>query len=176
MRSSFGMNCDRTLSIVVLPEPVPPEMTALMREMTQALRNSTASAVIVPYSISWSMVIGLRANFRIVRSGPTSEIGGMTALTREPSGSRGSTYGPAPSMRPPGGEKKRGMIPINGGAPFRTRQDDLLFRQDRLEQLLDGAAHVGRLADVHRRVELSQQLVLHARFQPLGRVALGPPP
>src|SRR3989337_4128495 len=90
MRSSFGMNCDRTLSIVVLPEPVPPEMTALMREMTQALRNSTASAVIVPYSISWSTVIGLRANFRIVRTGPTSEIGGMMELTREPYRKRAS--------------------------------------------------------------------------------------
>src|SRR3972149_5278100 len=93
MRSSAGMYCDRTLSMVVLPEPVPPEMTALIRETTQALRNSTASAVIVPYSISWSMVIGLRANFRIVRTGPTSEIGGMTALTREPSGRRGTAHG-----------------------------------------------------------------------------------
>ncbi len=40
-------------------------------------------------------------NFRIVRSGPESESGGMIALTRLPSGRRASTIGEASSMRRP---------------------------------------------------------------------------
>ena len=39
MRSSSGMNDESTLSVVVLPEPVPPEMTMLSRPRTQALEE-----------------------------------------------------------------------------------------------------------------------------------------
>ena len=38
-----GMNAERTLSSVVLPEPVPPETTMLSRASTQASRKSTIS-------------------------------------------------------------------------------------------------------------------------------------
>jgi len=48
IRSSDGMYWDSTLSMVVLPEPVPPEMIMLILEITEALRNSTDSGVIVP--------------------------------------------------------------------------------------------------------------------------------
>ena len=40
MRSSPGMNDDSTLSVVVLPAPVPPETTTLSRPRTQADRKS----------------------------------------------------------------------------------------------------------------------------------------
>ena len=112
MRSSPGMNCDSTLRKVVLPEPVPPEITMLRRASTQAFRNSTASGVIVPYSTSCSTVIGILANFRMVSIGPTREMGGMTAFTREPSGRRASTYGLDSSMRRPSGATMRSMMRI----------------------------------------------------------------
>jgi hypothetical protein len=48
MRSSSGMNPDRMLSSVVLPEPVPPEMNTLRRASTHARRNSIISEVAVP--------------------------------------------------------------------------------------------------------------------------------
>ena len=48
-----------------------------------------------------SRVSRLRLNLRIVISGPLSESGGMTALTRLPSGRRASTIGDDSSMRRP---------------------------------------------------------------------------
>ncbi len=50
--------------------------------------------------MSWSPR-RLRANLRIVSSGPESESGAMIALTREPSGSRASTIGEDSSIRRP---------------------------------------------------------------------------
>ena len=93
MRSSFGMNDERTLSVVVLPEPVPPETKMLRRASTHARRNSNISGVEVPNRMRSSVVNGLAANFRMVMTGPTSDSGGMMALTREPSGRRASTIG-----------------------------------------------------------------------------------
>ncbi len=93
IRSSLGMNDERTLSVVVLPEPVPPETKMFRRASTQALRKSNISGVAVPKRIRSSTVNGEAANFRIVMTGPTSESGGMIALTREPSVRRASTIG-----------------------------------------------------------------------------------
>ncbi len=70
MRSSFGMNDDRMLSIVVLPEPVPPETKMLSRASTQAFRKSNMSGVDVPKRIRSSTVSGDAANFRMVMTGP----------------------------------------------------------------------------------------------------------
>jgi hypothetical protein len=53
----------------------------------------TISGVNVPKRTRSSTVSGSLENLRIVRTGPTSEIGGMTALIREPSGRRASTVG-----------------------------------------------------------------------------------
>ena len=47
----------------------------------------------VPKRIRSSVVSGVVENFRMVSTGPTSEIGGMTTLTREPSARRASTIG-----------------------------------------------------------------------------------
>ncbi len=90
MRSSDGMKDDKTLSSVVLPEPVPPDTTQLSRACTHALRNSTASAVSEPYEIRFSTVNGILENLRMVSTGPMSDRGGMMALTRLPSGRRAS--------------------------------------------------------------------------------------
>ena len=59
MRSSSGMNDERTLSSVVLPEPVPPETKMFRRAFTQASRNSTISGVAVPKRIRSSTVNGV---------------------------------------------------------------------------------------------------------------------
>ena len=106
------MNDESTLSIVVLPEPVPPETTMLSRASTQALRNVAISAVNVPNRIRSSTVNGSLENFRIVTVGPFSAIGGMIAFTREPSGKRASTVGDDSSMRRPSGETMRSMTRI----------------------------------------------------------------
>ncbi len=55
--------------------------------------------------------------------------------------------------------------------PLRPREHDLLFGQDVLEQLLDRPADFRRLADIHRRVEFGQQLVLHPGLEIEVRVA-----
>ena len=48
MRSSSGMNEERTLRVVVFPEPVPPERKRLRRASTQARRKANISSVAVP--------------------------------------------------------------------------------------------------------------------------------
>ena len=70
MRSSFGMKDESTLSVVVLPEPVPPETKMLRRASTHARRKSNISAVAVPNRIRSSTVNGDAENFRIVMTGP----------------------------------------------------------------------------------------------------------
>ena len=110
IRSSSGMNDERMLSIVVLPEPVPPETKMLRRAFTQASRNSNISGVAVPKRTRSSTVNGVAENFRMVSTGPTSDSGGMMAFTREPSARRASTIGLDSSMRRPMGEMMRWMI------------------------------------------------------------------
>ena len=56
MRSSDGINDDMQLSIVVLPEPVPPQTSTFSRALTIACMNSTMSAVTVSLSIKSSTV------------------------------------------------------------------------------------------------------------------------
>ena len=120
IRSSFGMNDDRTLSVVVLPEPVPPETKTFRRASTQALRKSNMSAVAVPNRIRSSTVKGEAENFRIVITGPTSDSGGMIALTREPSVRRASTIGDDSSTRRPIGAMIRSMIRITWSSFWKT--------------------------------------------------------
>ena len=93
MRSSSGMNDESTFSVVVLPEPVPPETKTLRRASMHARRKSNISAVAVPKPMRSSTVYGRAANLRMVMTGPMSDSGAMMALTREPSGSRASTRG-----------------------------------------------------------------------------------
>ncbi len=112
MRSSLGMNDESTLSVVVLPEPVPPETKTLRRASTQALRKSNISGVAVPKRMRSSTVKGEAANLRMVMTGPTRLSGGMMALTREPSVSRASTMGLDSSTRRPMGAMMRSMMRI----------------------------------------------------------------
>src|SRR4026209_1240598 len=118
IRSSFGMNDDRTFSVVVLPEPVPPETKRFKRASTQARRKSNMSEVAVPNRIRSSVVNGDAENFRIVITGPTSDRGGMMSLTREPSVRRASTIGLDSSTRRPIGAMIRPVI-RQAGAAFR---------------------------------------------------------
>src|SRR5947207_14892025 len=101
MRSSFGMNADIALRVVVLPVPVPPEMRMLSFPFTQLARNCAAFGEIDPKEIRSFIVYGSRENFRIVSVGPLRASGGMIAFTREPSGRRASTIGDASSTRRP---------------------------------------------------------------------------
>src|SRR3954453_15057523 len=88
MRSSFGTNAARAFSVVVLPVPVPPEMSMSSFPRTHAERNCAASGEMVPKLIRSSIVYGSRENFRIVSVGPRSESGGVMAFTRLRSGGR----------------------------------------------------------------------------------------
>ena len=110
MRSSSGIADDSTFSVVVLPEPVPPEMRMLSLPRTHASRNWAHFGVSVPKRSRSSILKGSLRNFRIVSVGPETASGGMMAFTREPSGRRASTIGEASSMRRPMREMILSMI------------------------------------------------------------------
>ncbi len=101
MRSLSGMKLDRMFRSVVLPTPVPPEISTFSLPRTHALRTSTSSGVSEPRLIRFSAVSASTENLRIVSTGPCSAIGGTITFTREPSGSRASTIGEASSTRRP---------------------------------------------------------------------------
>ncbi len=101
IRSLAGRYPDSTLSSVVFPEPVPPLITMSIRPWMQAARKLATCGLSVPKLIRSSAVYGSTENFRTVNAAPSREIGGTTALTRLPSGSRASTIGLASSTRRP---------------------------------------------------------------------------
>jgi hypothetical protein len=100
-RSRLGMKFDSALSIVVLPDPVPPAMIVETLPATAAARTSDIAGRRVPSSISRSMSRARSANFRIETSGPSMVIGRAATLTREPSRDRASTMGDDSSTRRP---------------------------------------------------------------------------
>ena len=105
IRSSPGMAPDSAPSVVVLPEPVPPETRIVAFAVTHSARNSASPGVTVPPATrSRSENPRLRKR-RIVRQGPSSDSGGMTTFTREPSGSLASQSGDASSTRRPSGAR-----------------------------------------------------------------------
>ena len=108
-RSTAPMNPPRALSVVVLPEPVPPQTRMLQRLRTAPARNSSRGVVSVPAATSSSPVKPRRRKRRIVSAGPSTASGGMTTLTREPSGSRASASGDASSTRRPAGASTRSI-------------------------------------------------------------------
>src|SRR5215472_8312502 len=73
-------------SRVVLPEPVPPEISTLQRQRPMICRISAPSGVIAPNLTNWSRVSLSFLNLRMVSAGPSIASGGTMALTREPSG------------------------------------------------------------------------------------------
>ena len=100
-RSWLPIDADSALSMVVLPEPVPPETITLRRLATTAFSIVAQSTVIEPYSTSLSMLVRLGGNLRMERHGPSMASGGMIALMRLPSGRRASTIGELSSTRRP---------------------------------------------------------------------------
>ena len=109
-RSSSGMKRDSVFSMVVLPEPDPPETTMFKRASTQPLRKSSMPVVRVSFFSRSSVESSFFPKRRMEITGPTSEIGGMTAHTREPSSRRASTMGDESSMRRPMFDTMRSMI------------------------------------------------------------------
>src|SRR5260370_24585417 len=88
-RSVSGMNDDRMLSSVVLPEPVPPETRMFNRARTHERRKVMTSGLEERKRLTTSAGPHFSlANFRIVRHGPLRAIGGMATLAREASFSR----------------------------------------------------------------------------------------
>ena len=98
IRSPGGTAADSALSSVVLPAPVPPEITTFSRARTNAFSSSTVAASTEPSSRSWASV-NSRGKRRIVSVGPRSASGGMITFTRSPVGSRASTIGLDSSTR-----------------------------------------------------------------------------
>ena len=84
------MKLESTLSVVVLPEPVPPQIRIVQRARTARARKSASGAVSVPLAIRSSALKPRRRKRRIVSTGPSSASGGITTFTREPSGRRAS--------------------------------------------------------------------------------------
>ena len=110
MRSCSGMKAESALSIVVFPEPVPPEMTRLTLETTAARRKPAAASLRLPMRIRSSMPKRSVWNLRIVITGRPTAIGESTMLTREPSGRRASTIGEDSSRRRPTGATMRSAM------------------------------------------------------------------
>ena len=98
MRSPSGTAAESALSIVVLPAPVPPEMTMFSRARTNARSRLALGSSSEPISTSSSSV-NSRGKRRIVIVGPRSASGGMITLTRSPLGRRASTIGLDSSTR-----------------------------------------------------------------------------
>jgi hypothetical protein len=109
MRSSLGIALESTLSRVVLPEPVPPEMTMFFLAMTARVRKRAICSVMAPNSMMFCSVSGVFENLRMVMHAPLSASGRITAFTREPSFRRASTSGVLSSMRRPRGVTMRSM-------------------------------------------------------------------
>ena len=103
-RSFSEMKADSALSIVVLPEPVPPEMISVTRAFTAAASNSAICGRSAPTSTSLFRLNGFLENLRIDISGPSTATGRTATLTREPSSRRASHIGCDSSTRRPTAE------------------------------------------------------------------------
>ena len=87
--------------MVVLPEPVPPEMTTFIRLAPAIFRIVAIFSDIEPKPFIMSSVIGFSENLRIEIAVPRKLSGGMMTLTRLPSWRRASQSGEVWSMRRP---------------------------------------------------------------------------
>src|ERR687898_3667881 len=92
-RSPGSIIFDKALSIVVLPEPVPPEMTTFIRLAPAILSSVAILSDIEPKPVIMSKVIGFSENLRIEMAVPRSDSGGMMTFTRPPSWGRGGAGG-----------------------------------------------------------------------------------
>ena len=87
--------------MVVLPEPVPPEMTMLKRQAPAILSAVAIFCDIEPKPAIMSSVIGFAENLRIEMAVPRKLSGGTMTLTRLPSLRRASASGVVWSTRRP---------------------------------------------------------------------------
>ncbi len=101
MRSPSSIICDSALSVVVLPEPVPPEITMLSRAREAIFSTTAISGEMEPLLAIVSSVIVFLENLRIEIEAPSMASGGAMMLTRLPSARRASTSGVDSSMRRP---------------------------------------------------------------------------
>src|SRR3712207_3476934 len=92
-RSPGSIIFDKALSMVVLPEPVPPEMMTFMRLAPAIFSTVAILSDIEPKPFIMSSVIGFSENLRIEMAVPRSDSGGMITLTRLPSWGRGAAGG-----------------------------------------------------------------------------------
>ena len=100
-RSPWLMAAESALSSVVLPEPVPPEITVETRALTAPCMKSATAIGMALNSTSFSSVIGFLENFRIETAAPSMAMGEIAAFTRLPSARRASTMGWLSSIRRP---------------------------------------------------------------------------
>ncbi len=165
------MKLDSAFSVVVLPEPVPPQTSMLARARTARARKSSSGRVSVPLATRSSGVKPRRRKRRIVSTGPSSASGGITTFTREPSGRRASHSGSASSTRRPSGARIR-SIASRRSRSLANRTAGALEPAAALDPDRRGAAH-HHLLD--RRVA-QQRLQRPEAERPLGDPAreLGP--
>ena len=114
------MKLEMMLRVVVLPEPVPPEMTMFFLAFTHISRNSAICGVSVARVIRSSAPSRSFLNLRMVMQGPLRASGGMMALTREPSARRASTSGEDSSMWRPSGATIRSITPSTACAELKA--------------------------------------------------------
>src|ERR1039458_8823867 len=183
MRSDSGIKDERTLSRVVFPAPVPPETAMFNRAATAASRNSRMPSVQVRLRTRSSPVSGSLENRRMESAGPSMAIGGITALTRDPSGRRASTMGHDSSMRRPtrltilSMMRTRWLLSLNSRSErLDHRIDSRSVRQARIhhgarfvdapsdpaDDPLDDAHQVVVVLELHRRpIQLASALHVH---------------
>ena len=115
------------LRVVVLPEPVPPEMTMFCRERTHCSRKPAMAGEQLPKRTRSSMPSFSLENLRIVMEGPKRARGGMMAFTRDPSLSLASTRGELSSMRRPRGVTMRSMTASTASSLLNFFSESCIF-------------------------------------------------
>ena len=101
IRSVFEMKLDSVFSIVVLPEPVPPEIRTFKRALIEPSRSITISGVKALKFSRSSSLSGFEPKRRIETAAPSRAKGGIIAFTRDPSCNLASTIGQVSSTRRP---------------------------------------------------------------------------
>ena len=105
-RRCHGMYIPRQLSVVVLPDPVPPAITKLAGRLSSpSIQTHIIAASLeltVPNFTKSIIVRGSSLNLRMVSVGPSGVTGGIVPFTREPSGRRPSKIGTSPGPSPRG--------------------------------------------------------------------------
>lgn len=104
-----GDEARKRVERVVLPPPVPPETAMFLRARMAQASSCAISGVSASSPTSSSSVKERLRNLRMVSVLPLIERGGMTTLTRCPSGRRAFTRGHCSSTRLPSGETIRSM-------------------------------------------------------------------